>query len=193
MKKALIIMICIIASMNANAQLNEITIDDGVAWVHRASDESASARTVGLGYNYIRRWREDSNMAIVFGAKAFYGRSKSTINSQTVKEHFVRFQIPLSLKYVFMTKRNLGIEPYAGADASYFLIGKSKMGNTKYDWFKTYNILIKSVNRAHFGLHAGIDFSWSCMALGLKYQRDLTDFGAGEHFSMLEFKLAYRF
>lgn len=164
-----------------------------------------------LGYEHGFSLSDYYECYIVAGAKIQY-LYKSKVRPYKIETAFVDtritdrlldINIPVSFMYHFQLSDNIAIEPFAGVNATCYLMGQEKL-ELAHIFDETINYFDKSemqdyymdeaYKRLHVGWHAGADLVISeAFSVGLTYGTDFTDFGNDAHWTHWSLGVGFAF
>lgn len=153
----------------------------------------------GVGMNTYQPFSQKTPLYFMAGLNFKYGHSKT--DAPILASSYLQLRLPLGLMYSAEICKGVSIEPYAGFNLSYFLMGNTRVGGYGYRNTQSSESWFPEAKRFNKGYQFGLNVEITQLVLGVEYEHDLSVFGTGEienakvdyKWHSVTFKLGFRF
>ena len=167
--------------------------------VNTPYSEDAGFYCLGAGINTYQPFSQKTPLYFMAGLNFKYGHSKT--DAPILASSYLQLRLPIGLMYSAEICKGVSIEPYAGFNLSYFLMGNTRVGGYGYRNTQSSESWFPEAKRFNKGYQFGLNVEITQLVLGVEYEHDLSVFGTGKienakvdyKWHSVTFKLGFRF
>lgn len=190
----------------ASAQKKEFFIQGGLPTMTGTTVNTPTSVSVdidfygfGVGMNTYQPFSQKTPLYFMAGLNFKYGHSKT--DAPILASSYLQLRLPLGLMYSAEICKGVFIEPYAGFNLSYFLMGNTRVGGYGYRNTQSSESWFPEAKRFNQGYQFGVNVDLNQLVLGVEYEHDLSVFDSDNEEGLkvdykwhaVTFKLGFRF